>query len=66
MISFDLAQAEDQVFVNFSHRVWVAQTCLCVHCSTKWAVFLLSLKDYLETGKGQPFSNDAHVNHIDI
>ena len=65
-ITFDLEQAEDQVFVNFSHRSWAAQTSLCAHCSTKWAVFLLSLKDYLETGKGQPFPNDVHVNHIDV
>jgi uncharacterized protein YndB with AHSA1/START domain len=65
-ITFDLEQAEDQVFVNFSHRGWAAQTSLCAHCSTKWAVFLLSLKDYLETGKGQPFPNDVHVNHIDV
>jgi hypothetical protein len=25
------------------------------HCSARWAYFLLSLKSYLETGKGTPF-----------
>jgi hypothetical protein len=33
------------------------------HCSTKWAVFLLSLKDYLETEIDKPFPHDIHINH---
>ena len=66
IITFALEQSDDQVFVNFSHTKWAAQTSLCSHCSTKWAVFLLSLKDYLEKGKGQPFPDDVHVNHTDF
>jgi uncharacterized protein YndB with AHSA1/START domain len=66
MITFDIEQDRDQVFINFSHKGWAAQTSLCAHCNTKWAVFLLSLKDYLETGKGQPFPHDVHVNHTDF
>jgi len=65
-ISFELEQSEDQVFVNFSHTGWAQQTSLCAHCSTKWAVFMMSLKGYLEKGKGQPFPDDVHVNHTDI
>jgi hypothetical protein len=33
------------------------------HCSTKWAVFLLSLKDLLEKDKGQSAPDDVAVNH---
>jgi len=66
MITFDLEQAEEQVFINFSHSNWAEQSSLCSHCSTKWAVFLLSLKDYLKKGKGQPFPDDVQVNHIDF
>lgn len=66
MISFDLEQADEQVFINFAHRNWNEQTMLCAHCSTKWAIFLMSLKDYLEKGRGQPFPYDVHVNHSDI
>ena len=65
-ITFELEQAEGQVFINFSHRGWAQQTRLYAHCSTKWAVFLLSLKDYLETGEGRPFPNDVNVNHSDV
>ena len=65
IITFDLEQSDEQVFVNFSHTGWAAQTSLCSHCNTKWAVFLLSLKEYLEKGKGRPFPDDVHVNHTD-
>ena len=32
------------------------------HCSTKWAVFLLSLKALLEAGKGSPNPNDFKLD----
>lgn len=66
ILTFDLVDTDEQVFINFSHTGWAEQTELCSHCSTKWAVFMLSLKNYLETGKGQPFPDDIHVNHIDF
>lgn len=31
------------------------------HCNTKWAFFLLSLKDFLETGTGHPYPNDSDL-----
>jgi len=66
LITFDLEQIDDQVFINFSHTNWAQQSSLCSHCSTKWAVFMLSLKGYLEKGKGQAFPDDVHVNHNDF
>ena len=62
-ICFDLEELEDQVMVNFQHADWKQPTEMLAHCSTKWAVFLLSLKDYLETGTGNPYPNDIHINH---
>jgi hypothetical protein len=32
------------------------------HCSTKWGVFLLSLKAFLETGKGAPWPNEIKLD----
>jgi hypothetical protein len=29
----------------------------------KWATFLLSLKNLLETGKGRPAPNDLQINY---
>jgi hypothetical protein len=31
------------------------------HCSTKWATFLLSLKQLLETGKGRPAPDEVKI-----
>ena len=31
------------------------------HSSTKWAMFLFSLKQYLETGAGRPFPHDTKI-----
>ena len=65
LISYNLLATDEQVFINFSHTLWAEQSDLCSHCSTKWAVFLISLKNYLETGAGQPFPNDIQINHHD-
>jgi len=62
-ICFELDEQEHQVMVNFEHADWRQATQMLAHCSTKWAVFLLSLKDYLETGIGKPFPHDIHINH---
>ena len=66
IISFDLVEKDNQVFINFSHSNWAEQSDLCSHCSTKWAVFMLSLKEHLEQGKGRPFPDDIAINHLDF
>lgn len=33
------------------------------HCSSKWAVFLMSLKTMLETGTGDPAPRDMWVSN---
>ena len=64
-VLFELEPVADQVFVRFSHSGWPAATDFLAHCSTKWAVFLLSLKDMIETGEGRPFPDDIHIDHSD-
>ena len=63
-ICFNFQEASNQILINFEHNNWQEATSMCSHCSTKWAVFLLSLKDYLETGKGKPFPNDTPINYF--
>ncbi len=48
-------------FVFFSHRGFKRETSTFAHCSLKWGVFLLSLKQYLETGRGRPFPQDVKI-----
>jgi len=62
-ILFQLCVDETQTFVRFTHSNWKESTNFMAHCSTKWAVFLLSLKEVLETGEGRPFPNDIQIDH---
>ncbi|MEJ0069495.1 MAG: SRPBCC domain-containing protein [Pseudomonadota bacterium] len=61
-ISFDLKQEGDWTIVLFKHQGWAAPVEFMHHCSTKWAVFLLSLKSLLETGKGAPAPHDLKLD----
>lgn len=62
-ITFHLQKEDDQTYVQFSHFNWHETSDFMAHCSTKWAVFLLSLKEALETGKGKPFPHDIAIDH---
>ena len=61
-ISFDLKQNDDWTIVLFKHEGWKEPVEFMHHCSTKWAVFLLSLKSLLETGKGAPWPNETKLD----
>ena len=60
-ISFDLKQAGDHAIVMFRHTDWKEATEVMHHSSTKWAIFLLSLKALVETGKGRPSPDDVKI-----
>ena len=62
-ISFQLSTDGVQTFVLFSHSNWQECSDFMAHCSTKWAVFLLSLKGAMETNQGKPFPNDISIDH---
>lgn len=62
-IHWQLKQEGDYVIVLFQHRNWKDATEFMHHCSTKWAVFLLSLKALVETGKGAPNPNDQKIDN---
>jgi hypothetical protein len=61
-VSFDVKQQGDWTIVLFKHQGWKEPVEFMHHCSTKWAVFLLSLKSLLETGKGGPHPNDIKLD----
>lgn len=60
-IEFDIHPQEDHNQVMFRHAGWHSENPFFYHCSTKWATFLLSLRDYVETGKGRPFPDDIKI-----
>lgn len=62
-ISFDLKQDGDYTIVLFKHQDWKEPVEFMHHCSTKWAIFLMSLKSLVETGKGVPSPNDVKIDN---
>lgn len=62
-VSFDLKQDGDYTVVLFKHEGWKEPVEFMHHCSTKWAIFLMSLKSLLETGKGAPYPNDVKLDN---
>jgi uncharacterized protein YndB with AHSA1/START domain len=61
-VRFELRQEGEFTIVLFRHEGWREPVEFMYHCSTKWAVFLLSLKSLVETGKGQPSPNDVKIS----
>jgi len=61
-ISFELRQEGDWTMIFFKHQGWKEPVEFMHHCSTKWAVFLLSLKSLLETGKVAPWPNEIKLD----
>jgi uncharacterized protein YndB with AHSA1/START domain len=62
-ISFDLAVEDGVTVVLFRHEGWREPVEFMHHCSTKWAVFLLSLKKLVETGTGDPAPHDVRISN---
>ena len=60
-IGFDVRQEGDYSIVLFRHQGWKEAAEFMHHCSTKWAIFLMSLKSLVETGKGQPSPEDVTI-----
>ena len=60
-VSFDLRQEGPYTLVLFKHQGWKEPIEFMHHCSTKWAMFLMSLKSLGETGKGDPHPHDIHI-----
>jgi Activator of Hsp90 ATPase homolog 1-like protein len=62
-ISWDLKQEGEYSIVLFKHLDWKEPVEFMHHCSTKWAIFLMSLKSLVETGKGAPSPHDVRIGN---
>ena len=62
-ITFELSRQDNQTILLFGHRNWREAIEFTSHCSMKWAVFLLSLREYVETGKGKPSPHDLKIDN---
>lgn len=62
-VSWDLKQEGEYSILLFKHQDWKEAVEFMHHCSTKWAIFLMSLKSLVETGKGAPNPNDIKIDN---
>ena len=60
-VSFELKQEERFTILLFKHQGWKEPVEFMHHCSTKWAIYLMSLKSLVETGEGAPNPNDVRI-----
>ena len=61
-IGWRLDQRGEYTIVQFKHEGWREPVEFMHHCSTKWATFLMSLKELVETGRGRPAPNDVKIS----
>ncbi len=61
-ISFQLKEQNGMTLVMFAHREWREEVEFMAHCSMKWALFLVSLRDLVERGAGQPAPDDVKID----
>ena len=62
-VRFNLHEDDEYTIVDFAHEGWREPVEFMNHCSTRWGVFLLSLKQLVETGSGQPAPHDVMVSN---
>ncbi len=61
-VSFDLAPAHRETVLHFAHTGWREPGELMAHWNCKWAYFLLSLKGWVEDGRGNPYPEDRKIS----
>jgi uncharacterized protein YndB with AHSA1/START domain len=61
-LTFRLQPRDGQTMILFTHAGWREPVEFMHHCSTKWAVFLLSLRDWLERSEGRPHPYDVKIH----
>jgi uncharacterized protein YndB with AHSA1/START domain len=65
LITFDIVAREDETIVLFKHAGWREPVEFMHLCSTKWASYLISLKQGIETGHARPFPDDVKMSSFD-
>lgn len=62
-VVFEVSEQDSFAIVLFGHLNWAQEVEFKAHCSMKWAIFLLSLKQYVETGAGNPAPADFKIDN---
>ncbi|WP_320671951.1 SRPBCC family protein [Patulibacter defluvii] len=62
-VHFDLDREDEYTIVRFKHEGWSDANEFLSHCSTKWATYLMSMKQLVETGTGAAFPRDVQISN---
>jgi uncharacterized protein YndB with AHSA1/START domain len=62
-VTFSLQKDGESTVLVFGHRDWREPGEFMAHCSMKWATFLLSLRELVETGAGRPSPDDLKIDN---
>ena len=62
-VTFNLSRDGEYTIVLFGHNNWREAIEFTSHCSMKWATFLLSLRELVESGKGKPSPDDLKIDN---
>ncbi len=64
-LTFDIRAGDGETVLLFTHAGWREPVEFMHHCSTKWAAYLIGLKQALETGQGAPCPHDVKISNWD-
>lgn len=62
-VTFDLHQDDEWTIVLFEHHGWREKVEFMSHCSTKWATFLLSLAELVQSGSARPYPHELKISN---
>lgn len=62
-VIFELYHENNFTIVLFKHINWSEEVEFMGHCSMKWGIFMLSLKQFIENGLGSPSPNDIKIDN---
>ena len=63
-VTFELRETDAETVLNFTHGDWREPVEFMGHCSTKWATFLVGLKNGLEGGETVAWPNEVEIDHF--
>ena len=61
-ISFEIFRRDKKAVLHLRHTKWHEDAAMFPECSMHWAILLLSLKEFVETGRGRSHPHDLPVN----
>ncbi|MDN5211632.1 SRPBCC domain-containing protein [Fulvivirgaceae bacterium BMA12] len=66
VLTFEIEEKDDQVFLTHIHDNIIPEDVEALtYFSSKWTIYLLSLKNLLENGTGTPFPKEIKLYHGD-